>query len=187
MGTAIARHARSAGAAVTLVHGPISAPLPMGTTPVAVESAEEMHTAMLQHAADADVIVMSAAVADYRPKAASSEKLKKDKDELSFAMVRNPDILADLSQKFPNALMIGFAAETSDLRENALDKLQRKNLDIIVANSIARGNSVAGVDSTSGLIINRHGRERGVGTTSKEQMAVFLLEEIRSLLESGRE
>lgn len=184
MGIALANEARRAGASVTMVHGPICAEPSHGVKMIRVESAEQMHTQMMQESNFANIIIMSAAVADYKAATVSTEKLKKHQDELILKMTRTTDILTELSNQRGNKCIVGFAAETGDLRENALEKLEKKKLDLIVANSIAKGESVAGSDNTSGLIINRHGRERGVGRCSKEQMAAFIFEEIRTLLEN---
>jgi len=183
MGRELAIAARQHGAEVTFVHGPLQVEIPRGVLSVPITSAKEMQTQMNLHASTADVIIKSAAVADYRPVSFSEDKLKKDSKEMAIELTRNPDILSELSKTYPDTLIVGFAAETENLRENALEKLQRKSLDLIVANSIASKNGVAGKDTTAGLIINRSGRERGVGNCSKAQMAAFIIEEIKELLE----
>lgn len=184
MGAALATMARKHGAQVTLVHGPIEIEVPLGVSAIPVMTAEEMHENMVYQARSADVIIMSAAVADYKPQSYSREKMKKDDDSLSIELSRTKDILSELTAENSEKLIVGFAAETENLRENALEKLSRKNLDLIIANSIAKEDGVAGRDNTAGLIINRHGRERGVGESTKLQMAGFIFEEIKELLEN---
>ncbi|MFQ5342717.1 MAG: bifunctional phosphopantothenoylcysteine decarboxylase/phosphopantothenate--cysteine ligase CoaBC [Anaerolineae bacterium] len=141
MGYAIAEAARDLGARVTLVSGPTALPSPVGVQLIAVTSTEEMRDAVLQRVADADAVVGSAAVSDYRPAKSSTEKIKKGEGGLSLELVRNPDILLEVKawkerggRRRP--VVIGFAAETHNLLENARSKLVRKGMDLIVANPV---------------------------------------------------
>jgi phosphopantothenoylcysteine decarboxylase/phosphopantothenate--cysteine ligase len=141
MGYAIAEAVRDLGARVTLVSGPTALPSPVGVEEMTVTSTREMRDAMFDVIADADAIVGSAAVADYRPAETSTKKIKKDKGELSLELVRNPDILLDVktwkeSGGHRHPVVIGFAAETDSLIQNAQSKLVRKGMDLIVANPV---------------------------------------------------
>ncbi|MDP9311897.1 MAG: bifunctional phosphopantothenoylcysteine decarboxylase/phosphopantothenate--cysteine ligase CoaBC [Chloroflexota bacterium] len=133
MGYALAAAARDQGAAVTLISGPATAAEPFALDVVRVETAQQMHDAVHAHVADADLLVMNAAVADYRPAQAVDHKLKKTDEQLTIALERTPDILQSLVD-IRRPIKIGFAAETNDLLAYAADKLDRKKLDLIVAN-----------------------------------------------------
>ena len=139
MGYALAEAARQAGHEVILVSGPVSLAAPDGLDTVMVESAAEMAAAIKSRADAADVIVMTAAVADYRPVQALADKMKKGAGKLVLELERTEDILATLGQtKRPGQILVGFAAETRDLLVYARDKLRRKNLDWIVANDVGK-------------------------------------------------
>ncbi len=134
MGYALARASRDRGAQVILV-STAGQPAPFGTTLVPVETAAEMHDAVMQAFPDADVLLMAAAVADYRPVAAAPHKIRKREDDLALKLTRTADILAEVAtRRRADQVVVGFAAETEHLLENALDKLRRKRLDLIVAN-----------------------------------------------------
>ena len=141
MGYAIAEAVRDLGARVTLVSGPTALPAPVGVTHIAVESAREMHAAVMEHLAAADALVGAAAVADYRPASTSVEKIKKNREGLVLELVRNPDILEAVKvwkeqQGRDRPLVVGFAAETENLVENARAKLVRKGMALVVANPV---------------------------------------------------
>jgi phosphopantothenoylcysteine decarboxylase/phosphopantothenate--cysteine ligase len=138
MGFAMARAARRLGAEVTLVSGPASLPAPHFLATVRVRTAEEMLGAVTREAEGADVVVMCAAVADFRPEKPSSRKIKKDGFDRKVELAPTPDILESLGKRKGNRLLVGFAAETDDLARNALEKMRRKNLDAIVANDVSR-------------------------------------------------
>lgn len=140
MGYALAAEARRRGAAVTLVSGPVHLPSPLGVELIQVRSATEMHEVVMSRFEQFDVVIMAAAVADYRPKHPSPEKIKKS-GNLSLELVRNPDILADVGAKRAQqpAVLVGFALETQNLEQAARDKLQRKAADLIVANEASDG------------------------------------------------
>lgn len=139
MGYALAEAARDAGHQVTLVSGPVSLTPPGGMTFVGVESAAEMAEAVKSRAVDADVVIMSAAVADYRPVQVFIDKMKKSEGNLILELERTEDILAALGKtKPPKQMLVGFAAETRDVLDYARDKLRRKNLDWIIANDVSK-------------------------------------------------
>ena len=148
MGFAIATAARERGARVTLIAGPSALPTPQGVDRIDVETAMEMHDAVMAHRSLADIVVATAAVADYRPAETAAMKLKKEESTGNLTLTRNPDILTALASADSQRprLVVGFAAETNDLVANARDKLARKNADLIAANRVGEPNS--GFDST---------------------------------------
>ncbi|MCL4115005.1 UNVERIFIED_CONTAM: hypothetical protein GTU68_036119 [Idotea baltica] len=140
MGYAIASAAQAMGATVKLVSGPVALEAPRGVTRDLVESASQMHDKTMELAKDADIFIATAAVADYSPVNTAEQKIKRDKDnpkdELVLALQSNKDILSDVSHAFPDLFSVGFAAETENLIDNAMAKLQRKKLNMIVANQV---------------------------------------------------
>ena len=136
MGYALAQAGVDLGAEVTLISGPTNLEVPNGLKDfVTVESALDMYKAVDSYFEDTDIFISCAAVADYRPKEYQNKKIKKSDDNLIIELVRNPDILFEMGKKKKNQFLVGFAAETNDIKENALKKLEKKNLDIIVANN----------------------------------------------------
>lgn len=138
MGYAMANAAAAEGARVILVSGPVSLADPRGVEVHHVETAEEMYAATHAQIAGADLFIGAAAVADYRPAAAAEQKIKKNDESMAIDMVRSKDILASVAALDPPPFTVGFAAETENLREYALDKLERKRLDMIIANRVGR-------------------------------------------------
>jgi len=140
MGYALAVEARRRGASVTLVSGPVRLPAPADVELIEVRSATEMHEAVMSRFEQFDVVIMAAAVADYRPKARSAEKIKK-RGNLSLELVRNPDILADVGAQrgLQPRVLVGFALETENLEQAAREKLRQKGADLIVANEAVHG------------------------------------------------
>jgi phosphopantothenoylcysteine decarboxylase/phosphopantothenate--cysteine ligase len=136
-GFALAEAARRRGARVILVTGPTHREAPLGVTCIRIQTALEMRQAVLDHYGEADVVIKTAAVADFRPKFVAQDKVKKDAAELSIPLERNPDILAELGQHKGQRVLVGFAAETQDLMANAAQKVRTKHLDFIVANDIS--------------------------------------------------
>ncbi len=177
MGLALAAAARDAGARVTLVHGPCDHPPPPGIATRAVETAAEMHAAVLEALDGTEVFIASAAVADYRPAAPADHKLKKSRDSLNLELERTPDILADVARRAeqlaPRPLLVGFAAETDRLREHARDKLTNKGLDLIAANRVDAGRGFGDVDNA--LLCLWPGGERELPRQTKEQLARELI------------
>lgn len=186
MGYAIARAARDKGARVILISGPVGLTAPRQIALVRVTSADEMRQAVLQHAEAADVIIKAAAVADYRPVVRAERKTKKGGNErMVIELERNPDILAELGRAKGSRILVGFAAETDDLLANARQKLEGKNLDLIVANDITEEG--AGFDGDTNIVrlLTPDGKVESLPQMSKEAVASVLLDKVASLL-SGR-
>jgi phosphopantothenoylcysteine decarboxylase/phosphopantothenate--cysteine ligase len=156
MGFALARAAREAGAAVTLVAGPVHLSTPRGVTRIDVRSARDMHDAVLPRALDADVFIATAAVADWRPARLSEHKIKKDGKKLapSFELTENPDILAAVAALPQRPYCVGFAAESERLLEHARAKLERKNVPLIVGNL---GPATFGRDDNALMLVDAQG------------------------------
>jgi len=179
MGYALAEAARDRGAAVTLVAAPTSLPQPAGINVIPVGTAWEMHKAVEDAVLRADALIMAAAVADYRPKRAAHEKIKKGKAGLALRLERTPDILGSMKGNF---IKVGFAAESSDIEENAREKLKQKKLDLIVANDITAGDSGFGTDTNRVTIIGRRGKIDGLPLLSKREVADKVLDRVVALL-----
>ena len=178
MGYALAEAALAAGHEVTLVSGPVAIPAPEGATMVDVVSAADMADAVKRLAPTAQVIIMSAAVADNRPAHPLDSKMKKMPGNLILELERTEDILAALGEnKLPGQLLVGFAAETDDLEKNALDKLARKKLDWIAANSVADG---FGTLTNTITLFHRSGKKVSLPHGSKIEVAGNMLKEILS-------
>jgi phosphopantothenoylcysteine decarboxylase/phosphopantothenate--cysteine ligase len=178
MGFAIARAARLRGARVILVSGPSALPAPSGVKSIPIRTAVEMREAVLENLPLVSVLVMAAAVSDYRPKTASSGKIKKDQAELTLSLELNPDILREAGQRKEKRLLIGFAAETESLLANARKKLAEKNLDLIVANDVGRPGAGFAVDTNIVKLIDRSGKIEELPLMSKEDLADRLLDRI---------
>lgn len=137
MGYALAQAAIDAGAKVTLISGPVAIEPPDRATTINVVSAEQMRDAVMDNINDCDIFIASAAVADYRPKQIAEQKIKKNDDTMTVEMVRNPDIIAEVAAQADSLMTVGFAAETEHLIEHARAKLERKKLDLIIANDVS--------------------------------------------------
>ena len=175
MGFALARAARNAGAEVTLVTGNTVLSDPFDVNTIHVKSAKDMHDAILSRSDEMDAIIMAAAVADYTPKEIAEEKIKKNDGDLSIALKRTDDILLELGRKKkPGQVLIGFAMETENLLENATKKLEAKNADYIIANSLREKGAGFGVDTNVVTILSRVG-EKNLGLLSKEETAEMIL------------
>jgi phosphopantothenoylcysteine decarboxylase/phosphopantothenate--cysteine ligase len=181
MGYRLAEAARDRGARVTLVSGPTSLAAPAGVLVVSVRSALEMQRAVEEHAAEATVVVAAAAVSDYRPAAPLPSKQKKTGRDVTLELVANPDILKALGERKGSRLLVGFAAETDDLLANARAKLEAKNLDLIVANEVGSEGTGFGGETNAAVLLRRDGTRKGVGLTSKRELADLILDEVRSL------
>jgi phosphopantothenoylcysteine decarboxylase/phosphopantothenate--cysteine ligase len=177
MGYAIAAAAVDAGAVTTLISGPVALEPPDRVRFVAVESAEQMHAAALEDIASCDVFIACAAVSDYRPAAVAADKIKKDASTLQLELVRNPDIVAAVAAHPQRPFTVGFAAETRNVEEYATGKLQKKNLDMIVANDVGAEQGGFGSDDNAATILWHEG-SRKVPLTSKAQLASLLIETI---------
>ena len=178
MGYAIARVASRRGAEVTLISGPTNLEVPLGVEVVNVSSASDMYEAVQKHFSNADIIIKSAAVADYTPVEVADQKIKKSDDYMSIELKRTTDILAWLgANKKPNQKVCGFAMETENLLENATAKLAKKNADMIVANSIAIEGAGFGVDTNVATLITSDGAE-SLDMMSKEELAKIILDRL---------
>ncbi len=182
MGYALARVAIRRGAEVTLISGPTSIPFPRGVRFVRVSSAVEMYNSVMENFRDASIIIKSAAVSDYRFKERYTNKIKKDREELSLELVRNPDILKEVGKKKENQILVGFAAESEDVISYAKKKLKEKNLDLIVANDITSPG--AGFrHETNRVVIIGDGIEEKLPIMSKEEVAERLYDIILKIKE----
>lgn len=178
MGYAIARVCMQRGARVTLVSGPVNIQPPPFVTVVPVKTAREMFEAVTARSEEQDIIIKAAAVADYRPRYVSSEKVKKQDGELSVELERTDDILAYLGKnKRKDQFLCGFSMETENMLENSRRKLQKKNLDMIVANNVKVEGAGFGVDTNVVTIITGEG-EISPGMLSKEETAARILDQI---------
>lgn len=175
MGYALARAARNAGAQVTLVAGNTVLSDPFNINTIHVKSAKEMYEAIDEKSDEMDAVIMAAAVADYTPRETAEEKIKKSDGDLSIALKRTEDILFSLGKKKkPGQVLIGFAMETENLLENAEKKLQAKNADYIIANSLREKGAGFGVDTNVVTILSFDGEKR-LGLLSKEETAEMIL------------
>ena len=179
MGYALAEDLRKRGAEVFLISGPVSLPDISGVNHIKVTSAQEMHEKCISLFADIDIAVMAAAVADYRPTEIAAQKLKKESvDQMQINLVKNPDILADLGKMKKNSqVLIGFALETENEKENALKKLHNKNADFIVMNSLRDENSTFNVDTNKVSVIFSESEIKEYPLMSKKEIAVHIIDE----------
>jgi phosphopantothenoylcysteine decarboxylase/phosphopantothenate--cysteine ligase len=181
MGLALATAALHRGASVTLVHAPINGEIPLGVKNVGVISAAEMQKAMLDSFPNADLIIMSAAVADVKPANYASEKLAKKSLPTALDLAFVPDIVAELGNlKQPHQKLIGFAAQTGDIVTPALEKLKRKKLDAIAANPIDKLNSGFASDNNQAILLDSQGRQVEIPPCSKLEMAHYLLDFVQN-------
>lgn len=181
MGYALARVAKRRGAEVTLISGPTSLTPPHGVKDVQVTTAQQMHEAVMAEFPQKDAVVMAAAVSDYRPKVAASEKMKKDKGGESLKLERTEDILFRLGQLKADQILIGFAAETENLLENAREKLQQKNLDFIVANDLTAANAGFASDTNEVTILWPAGEMETLTKATKEEVAKQIWDRVERL------
>lgn len=171
MGYAIAEEARDRGAEVVLVSGPSDLKAPFGVTVVKVDTNEEMYNAVLKEYENSDIVIKSAAVADYKSKNYSNEKIKKSEGDLVLQFIRDNDILKTLGELKKHQILVGFAAESNEVLENAKGKLEKKNLDYIVANDITDKEAGFAKDSNKVTIIKRKGEAIHLETMSKRAVA----------------
>ena len=179
MGYAIAEAARDRGADVKLITAPTSLPQPAGVEVIPVKTTLEMQKAVTKAVAKADALIMAAAVTDYQPKTTAKEKIKKDTPELKLELVRTPDILAEVKGDF---IRVGFAAESNDIVANAKKKLEKKKLDMIVANDITAADSGFGVDTNKVILIDKKGKVEKLPLMSKREVADRILDGVVGLL-----
>ncbi|AYB37159.1 bifunctional phosphopantothenoylcysteine decarboxylase/phosphopantothenate--cysteine ligase CoaBC [Brevibacillus laterosporus] len=186
MGYAIAEAARDRGADVTLISGPTALSIPSGVTFVPVESVQEMLDAVLQVYPQADVVIKSAAVSDYRPEQVYTHKVKKtESEDFSLSLVKAPDILRTLGEQKTHQMLVGFAAETQEVEKHALDKMRRKNLDMIVANDVLQEGAGMGVDTNIVTIYQQDQAPIRLDKMSKRDVAERLLDAMKQNLQAG--
>ena len=186
MGYRLAEAARDRGATVILVSGPTSLAAPPGVDVVPVRSAEEMQAAVLARVGPATVVVAAAAVADYRPAAVSGEKVKKTDGPITLELVRTPDILKGLGEAKAGRVLVGFAAETGSLLESAAQKLERKNLDLIVANDVTAPGAGFEGDTNAVVLLRRDGTRVDVPLAPKRAVAERILDEVAAIRRAAR-
>ncbi|WP_440054958.1 bifunctional phosphopantothenoylcysteine decarboxylase/phosphopantothenate--cysteine ligase CoaBC [Pseudoalteromonas sp. T1lg65] len=178
MGYGLAEAALALGAEVNLISGPVSISAPCGVNLIAVESAADMHVAALTHAPKSDIFIGCAAVADYRAATVAEQKIKKQGDELTLTLVKNPDIIADVAAlAVSRPYTVGFAAETQDITTYAKGKLTNKKLDMICANDVSKPD--AGFNSEhNALTLFWHDQQQDLPLTSKKELALTVMKAI---------
>jgi phosphopantothenoylcysteine decarboxylase/phosphopantothenate--cysteine ligase len=180
-GMALAYEASLRGADVTLLLGPTQLEPPPGVHVVRVTTARELLDAAVTGAVGADLVIATAAVADWRPESQQAQKLKKTADVTSFDVTQNPDVLAELGKRKSNTFLVGFAAETENFEANAREKLQRKHLDAIAVNDVGGERGFGTGENTLTLLWGTDGR-RELGTADKTTLAARLLDAIEELM-----
>ncbi len=176
MGLALAEELSKKGARVTLVMGPSHLKINSGIIQVIyVESSDQMYDATLSHFKEKDIVICSAAVADYKPAKVSDQKIKKKEEDLSLNLVKTKDILGELGKLKTSQCLVGFALETQNVEEYATQKLQKKNLDLIVANSAVEAGSGFGVDTNKITIIDRHNKITKFELKTKQEVAADIV------------
>ncbi|WP_182003266.1 bifunctional phosphopantothenoylcysteine decarboxylase/phosphopantothenate--cysteine ligase CoaBC [Priestia aryabhattai] len=186
MGYALAEQAAKLGASVTLVTGRTNLEYPKGVQVVQIESAQQMLEAVMQRYHEADVVIKSAAVADYRPKHVFDQKMKKQPGEAVLELERTTDILRTLGERKEHQLLVGFAAETEQVDEYAQKKLASKNLDMIVANNVTTEGAGFGTDTNIVTLYKRSGESKELPILSKHDVAIEVLKEVKEMLEGLR-
>ncbi len=182
MGYALAAAAMERGADVVLISGPTQLAAPSGAKVIPVVSAREMHDAVLEHFPQCDVVIMAAAVSDFKPSRTSDRKIKKEEAPAVLQIERTVDILKELGGSRGKQLLVGFAAETDDIEKNALKKLKDKNIDMIVVNDLLRSGSGFGVDTNSVVIFDRSGKREELPTMPKSQIARCIMSSVAELI-----
>lgn len=181
MGFAVATAAYQRGADVTLVSGPTHLRAPFGVKLISVRTGEEMREAVLSEYPNSDIAIMTAAVSDFRPVSYSNHKIKKSKNGLELKLESTADILMELGQQKENKILVGFAAETQNLLENAKKKMKEKNLDIIAVNDISRPDIGFASDNNAVTLINSKEDSEHISPRSKQEIANILLDRIAGL------
>jgi phosphopantothenoylcysteine decarboxylase/phosphopantothenate--cysteine ligase len=188
MGYAVAEAAAQRGARVILVSGPVNLEAPAGVERIDVRSAEEMHRDVMNRIASASIAILAAAVADYRPVERHTEKMKKGSVPLSISLEPTADILAEVARNKGGKLVVGFAAETDHVAENARKKLTSKNADLIVANDVTAEGAGFDHDTNVVTLFSRDGRDLALPKLTKSEVAERILDEIvrlRAILHAG--
>ncbi len=180
MGYALARAARANGAEVMLISGPSALRPPLGVKRVSVESAEDMRKACEKYSRDADIVIMAAAVSDFRPRAEAKSKIKKEKGMAQLELEKTPDVIAEMGkQKRKDQILVGFAAETEELVKNAQKKLKEKNLDMIVANDVSKKGAGFDVDTNIATILPKRGRIEYLPKLTKLELSYRIMDSIK--------
>lgn len=183
MGYAIAINARDRGARVILISGITNLPKPEKVEFISAVTTDEMREAVLRHLTEASILIMAAAVADYRPKKPNLKKLKKSGSSLSIEMDETEDILEEIGKRNTKTILVGFAAETDEVINNAITKLRKKNLDLIIANDITLEGGGFESDTNIATIIDREGRVQELPLMHKRDLAQIILERVMALKE----
>jgi phosphopantothenoylcysteine decarboxylase/phosphopantothenate--cysteine ligase len=186
MGYAIAARAKSQGANVTLISGPTTCTPPPGVSVVSVLTARDMHKAVMDHIQRTDIVIMTAAVSDFRPLVSSDRKIKKEDASPVINLERTEDILSDIGKLPGNRLLIGFAAETDDILSNAIKKLKSKNLDMVVVNDLLKTGAGFGTDTNAVLLIDRAGAQIELPVMPKKEIARKIVDKIIELIANKR-
>lgn len=185
MGHALAAEALSRGASVTVIAGPSAVEPPAGAEIVSVETALDMRDALMRESAGADIVIGAAAVADYRIENPATEKRKRNGTALELKLVENPDLIAEVGRSRKNGqIVVGFAAETSDLSGNARKKLEKKSLDLIVANEVGGTDSGFGSDTIRARFLDRSGADDELPLVTKPELAERLFDRLSGQLHS---
>jgi phosphopantothenoylcysteine decarboxylase/phosphopantothenate--cysteine ligase len=189
MGYAIAKIARRRGAEVILITGQTHLPQPRNDIEVVeVVTACEMRDAVMEHYRACTVIIKAAAVADFKCSTENCNKIKKKGDEstMLLELTKNPDIIGELGMLKENRILVGFAAETENLLENASEKLKKKNLDLIIANDVSKSDIGFGSDNNEVIIIEVSGKTRHVPIMSKEEIANIIFDSIKKIIKKRK-
>jgi phosphopantothenoylcysteine decarboxylase/phosphopantothenate--cysteine ligase len=185
MGYAIAEAALARGHDVTLISGPASLAAPRGTQLVSITTSDELYDAVHRAVRACDALVMCAAVSDYKPAVSAKRKMKKQKAPFALKLIPTTDVLASLPKENRRYLVVGFAAETHDLKINAQKKLRRKNCDLIVANDVSRSDAGMESDENEVVIFSRNGESQKISRTSKKIIARELVKIISKMFEKS--
>ena len=182
MGFAIAEAARDRGAEVTVIRGSVTAEIPAGIRVIPIESARDLYDVMMREAPEHDIVIQAAAVSDYRPAEQKDKKIKKKEgDALTLILTENPDIAKAVGgQKKPGQTLVGFAAETDNVQKNAESKLEKKKLDMIVANDVTKPGAGFNTDTNIATLITAGGTEE-MPLQSKKELAGRILDKILEL------
>lgn len=178
MGYAIAEEAVKLGAEVILISGTTALPVPEGVQVVYIESAEDMYREVMNYFPDVDIVIKSAAVADYRPVTVYDKKLKKQEGNLVIELERTKDILQELGQRKTKQFIVGFAAETDNVEKYTIDKMRRKNTDMMIANDITKEGAGFGTNTNIVTIFSKDGNVKSLPLMSKNEVAKEILKEI---------
>jgi len=189
MGYAVAKMAKRRGADVMLITGPATIEFPRNDIDVVrITTACQMRDAVMEHYKKASVVIMTAAVADFRCREENCQKIKKkgDSNYMTLELEKNPDIIGELGKVKEQRIIVGFAAETENLLDNAKEKLKKKNLDMIVANDVAKAGIGFGSDNNEVMIIEKSGKAKQVPLLSKEEIANIILDSVKKALKNKK-